>query len=91
MEKYKIMECLEKLTVSEYRIIIKVIPKLIGRSNNTFWNNTRIDINSKMDIPYVVVVKLERLFKLEPGGLINIPIDSKSIDEIILEHWRQRQ
>ena len=91
MEKYKIMECLEKLTVSEYRIIIKAIPKLIGRSNNTFWNYTKIDINSKMDIPYIVVVKLERLFKLEPGELINVSIDNNSIDEIILEHWRQRQ
>lgn len=90
MEKYKIMECLEKLTVSEYRIAIKVLPKLIGKSQNTFWNYVHVDADSKMDLPYTVVVTLEKFFKLQPGELINEPIESPGIDEVLAD-YRQRQ
>lgn len=90
MEKYKIMECLEKLTVSEYRIAIKVLPKLIGKSHNTFWNYVHIKADSKMDLPYTVVVTLEQFFKLQPGELINLPVKSPSLDEVLAD-YRQRQ
>lgn len=85
MEKYKINECLEKLTVKQYRIVIKELPKLIGKSKNTFWNYTKIDIDSKMDIPYTVVVHLEQFFKLQPGELINLAIDTMTYLELIGE------
>jgi hypothetical protein len=89
MEKYKIMQCLEQLTVSEYRIAVKILPKLIGKSHNTFWNYTRVQTGSKMDLPYTVVVILEKFFKLQPGELSNEQIDSPGYDELIREYRQE--
>ena len=86
MKKYKILECLEKLSVKEHKIVIKAIPKIIGRSKNTFWNYCMIDIRSKMDIPYTVVAKLEKLFGVAPGGLLNVPVKSVTYQRIVEEH-----
>ena len=86
MKKYKIIECLEKLTVSEYRIVIKAIPGIIGKSHNTFWNYAHIDINAEQDVPYTVVIKLEQFFGLQPGGLTNINIDAPSYQQIVHRH-----
>jgi len=85
------MECLEKLTVSEYRIAVKVLPKLIGKSHNTFWNYVRIEANSKMDLPYTVVVTLEKFFKLQPGELINLPVESPGFDEVFADYRQRHQ
>ena len=90
MEKYKIMECLEKLTVSEYRLAIKLLPKMIGRSQNTFWNYVKIKSTDKADIPYTVVVALEKFFGLIPGELINIEISAEHVSELI-RRFREQQ
>ncbi len=83
MLKYKIKECLSKLTVCEYRILIKAVPDYLGRSINTFWNYVNIEANSKLDIPHCTVIKLEVLFSLKPGELINIRVEGKPYTEVI--------
>lgn len=88
MKKYKIIECLEKLTVKEYRIVMKALPGIVGKSHNTFWNYANIEINAEQDIPYIVVIKLEQFFGLNPGGLINLSIDSPSYQQIVNRHQK---
>lgn len=83
MPKYKISACLDRLTIYEYKILIKAMPGYLGRSINTFWNYTRIPIGSKMDIPYGTVRMLEILFGLKPGELINIRIKGKPCAQVI--------
>lgn len=83
MLKYKIKECLNKLTVCEYRILIRAVPDYLGRSINTFWNYVNIEANSKIDIPHCTVIKLEILFSLKPGELINIQVEGKPYAEVI--------
>ena len=85
MKKYKILECLDQLTVREYRAVIKLMPKITGKSINTFWNYAGIDSNSNMDVPYGVVVRLELFFKLKPGALTNVAIECKTLDELLAE------
>jgi len=86
MEKYKIIECLAKFTREEYRIVIKALPGIIGKSTNTFWNYAKIDIDSKMDIPYGIVVTLEQFFKLLPGELSNISYQVKTYKKVIAKY-----
>lgn len=74
MPKYKIQECLDKLTINEYRSLVKAMPAYLGRSINTFWNYAKIPVNSKLDIPHITVRMLEILFVLKPGELLNIPV-----------------
>ena len=83
MKKYKIMECLEKLTVNEYRISNKLLPKMIGRSQNTFWNYVKIKSPDMANIPYTVVVALEKFFGMMPGELINIEVNAEHYPELI--------
>ncbi|MBB5620975.1 hypothetical protein HDE69_002028 [Pedobacter cryoconitis] len=85
MPKYKIKECLNRLSIYEYRILVKAMPGYLGRTINTFWNYTRIPVNSKIDIPYGTVRMLEILFGLRPGELINIPINGKPCAQVIKE------
>jgi hypothetical protein len=88
MLKYKIKECLNKLTVNEYRILIKAVPDYLGRSINTFWNYVNIEASSKLDIPHCTVIKLEMLFSLKPGELINIQVEGKRCTEVINDFKR---
>lgn len=83
MEKYKIKSCLNQLTYPEYLIAVKMLPAIIGKSHNTFWNYANMPLDSEKDVPHMVVVKLERFFKLHPGELLNQKIESPTIDQIM--------
>lgn len=83
MLKYKIKECLNKLTMYECRTLIKAIPGFLGKSINTFWNYSNIKANSEIDIPHCTVIKLEILFSLKRGELLNIPVEGKRYTEVI--------
>lgn len=71
--KYKIEEFLENLPVKQNKILVNQIPDILGVSYNTFRNYCKIPYRSKKDIPYECVRKLEILFGMKHGDLINIP------------------
>lgn len=71
VRKYKIEECLNNLNHQQYRFARRVLPKIIGKCQNTLNNYINIPMNSKEEIPYTVGVKLEQFFGLEPGELTN--------------------
>lgn len=81
MKKYKIEDCLENLTMKEYKKVVAIIPTVINKSINTFWNYSKIEENSEQDIPYCVVIVLERFFKLSPGEMCNIKIEVQEYDK----------
>jgi hypothetical protein len=81
--KYRIQEMMDQLTKTEHAKIIKLIPKLIGKSINTFNGYLKIGINDKTEIPHDIVVKLEILFGLPPNGLRNIPIIGSHYKDLI--------
>lgn len=83
VKKYRIEDCLQDMTKREYDIVIKQIPKLIGKSGNTFSNYKNIRINSKEEIPYKIGIILESFFQLPPGGLYRYPIKGISYKELI--------
>ncbi|WEK17493.1 MAG: hypothetical protein P0Y49_11875 [Candidatus Pedobacter colombiensis] len=89
-KKYKIEECLDNLKRSEYKIILKAIPQIIGKGITTFYNYRDISIHDKEDIPFKIARKLEVLFGLECGGLETKKTTGKHYLEIIEEH-RKRQ
>lgn len=78
-KKYKIEDCLNQLNHHQYRFARRVLPRLIGKCQNTLNNYINITIDSKEELPYTIGVKLERFFGLEPGNLIN--------DEVVIEHY----
>lgn len=86
MKKYKIKECLERLNIIEYRIALKDLPKLIGKSRNTLFNYLDMEIGSDQDIPYTVVIRLEHFFGLQPGALINEHVRLVSLKELLEGH-----
>ncbi|MES2829329.1 MAG: hypothetical protein V4687_14300 [Bacteroidota bacterium] len=75
-KKYKLEECLNKLTYNEYRFARQVLPKIIGKCHNTLNNYINIALNSKEEIPYTIGIKMERFFGLEAGKLSNTEIDN---------------
>lgn len=79
--KYKIEEFLENLPVKQNRILINQIPEILGISYNTFRNYCKIPLQSKKDIPYECVRKLEILFGMKHGELTN--------EEPIGEHYME--
>lgn len=81
-KKYKIEECLNNSTKLEYELIIKKIPLIIGKCNTTFNNYKNIPENSKEEIPYSVGLKLERIFRLPPGGLLRTEISCPTFEEL---------
>lgn len=85
IEKYKINEFLEKLTVKEYRFALKKIPVILDVSTNTFHNYRRILLGEVQDIPYEKVKILEILFNVKPGGLANQKLTGKSLVQLIKE------
>jgi hypothetical protein len=70
-KKYKINQFLLSLSVSEYRRAMRIIPKILGISLNTFHNYRNMDLDAKQDMPYAIVVRCELLFEMEPGFLFN--------------------
>jgi len=83
LRKYKINECLLKKPIGEHRCAVKIIPKLLGISLNTFHNYRNILLNDTQDIPHEIVVMFEQLFGLETGGLLNKRIRMKTLNELI--------
>lgn len=86
MDKYKINECMEKLTYSQHKLIKRLIPEIIKASINTFHNYRKLQLGDDKDIPYETVRILEVLFDLEVGGLANFKVKGKSCRELFKEH-----
>jgi len=81
--KYKINECLLKLPISDYRASIRVIPRYMRISLNTFHNYRNILMTDRQDIPHEKVVIFEKLFELRPGELLNSRVKSKTLKELL--------
>jgi len=82
-KKYRIQEMMEKLTKSEHAKLIKLIPKIIGKSINTFNNYSNIPLDVKKEIPHNIVIKLEILFGLPPYSLCNITTTGSHYKDLI--------
>lgn len=81
--KYKINDFLLRLPVSQYRDAVKIIPKILGVSLNTFHNYRNILWNDKQDIPHEKVILFEKLFELRVGELINKELKCKPLKELM--------
>lgn len=86
LRKYKIDEEMNKLNLPKYKAALKIIPEELDVAFNTFHNYRKINIGDKADIPYELVRKLEKLFKLKEGQLANFSVDCKSLDVLITEN-----
>ena len=84
--KYRIDELMSQLLVDEYRIAMKVIPKLLNVSSKTFFNYRNIKLNENKDIPHEKVLMLEKLFDLQPGELQNFHVHTPSLTQIVETH-----
>lgn len=82
VEKYKINQLLDQLTVKEYKFAIKMIPKILNVSMNTFHNYRRIGLEERQDIPYEKVKLMEILFDVESGALENAHVSGKSLFQL---------
>lgn len=83
LRKYKINEYLLRRPIGEHRRAVRIIPKLLGISLNTFHNYRNILINDSQDIPHEIVVMLEQLFEVECGGMLNKHIGMRPLNELI--------
>jgi len=83
LRKYKINECLLKRPIGEHRLAVRMIPKLLGISLNTFHNYRNILWNDAQDIPHEIVVMFELLFEIEPGSLLNKIVRMRPLTELI--------
>jgi len=83
--KYRINDMLENLPMKDYRKALKVIPKAIGVSPNTFTNYRNIKLDDEQDIPHQKVTMLEMMFGLKPGELENFRLECKPINQILDE------
>ena len=88
--KYKINDCLLRLPVPQYREAVKVIPKVLGISLNTFHNYRNILAGDKQDIPYEKVVLFEKLFEMRIGELINKEMRCKPLKELLGKELRNK-
>ena len=84
--KYKIEEFLENLPVKQNRILVSQIPDILGVSYNTFRNYCKIPLDSKKDIPYECVRKLEILFGMKHGELMNEQPKGEHYLELVKKH-----
>lgn len=82
-KKYRIEELMYQMTKPEHDKVKKIIPKYIGKSINTFTSYANIPYNSKKEIPYDIVIKLEIFFGLPPNGLRNIEITGSYYKDLI--------
>lgn len=85
MYKYKINELLANLPMRDYKKAMKLIPKILGVSSNTFLNYRSILADEEKDIPYQKVVIIEKMFEMEAGTLINVKTSQKTIYELLNE------
>lgn len=86
MDKYKINECMDKLTYNQHKLIKRLIPGIIRASINTFHNYRKLQMGDDKDIPYETVRILEVLFGLEVGELANFEVKAKSARALFKEH-----
>jgi hypothetical protein len=85
MYKYRINELLFSLPMRHYRKALKIIPKALNVSVNTFSNYRNIKLADEQDIPHQKVVVLERLFDLGAGELQNFKLEHKSLIQLLEE------
>jgi len=91
LRKYKINECLLKLSIIDYRKAVRRIPLELGISLNTFHNYRNILLNDVQDIPYEKVVMFEKLFGLPCGGLLNKIIKTGSLEDLLKGELPERK
>jgi hypothetical protein len=89
LRKYKINEYLESLTVKEYKVGIKLIPKLLNVSANTIYNWRDIRMDDREDIPAQKANMLEQLFGMQKGELANYQVEMKNLKEYIIDERLQ--
>lgn len=82
-KKYRIDDEMQKLNLLEYKAAIRIIPRELGIAFNTFHNYRKLTIKDTKDIPYESVRKMELIFGLNEGDLINNPIVCKSLREMM--------
>lgn len=85
MFKYRINACLVQLPMKDYRNALKVLPKAINVSANTFSNYRNIKLTDEQDIPHQKVVLLEKIFGLASGELDNFELTFKSLQQLLEE------
>lgn len=85
MYKYRINDILIQLPMKDYRKALKLIPKAINVSVNTFSNYRNIKLTDQQDIPHQKVVLLERILGLNRGDLENFAAEYKSLEELLKE------
>ena len=85
MYKYRINDFLTALPMKDYRRALKIIPKVLNISLNTFSNYRNIKLTDEQDIPHQKVVLLEKIFGLKPGELENFEQEYKSLKQLLEE------
>ena len=85
MYKYRINELLLQLPMKDYRKALKIIPKALNVSVNTFLNYRNIKLADEQDIPHQKVVVLEKIFGLASGELANFKSEYKSLKQLLEE------
>ena len=86
MYKYSINEMLSTLPMRDYKRALKIIPKVLKISPNTFFNYRNIKLEEDRDIPYQKMVQLEQMFGVKPGELQNKLIKCKHITELLEDY-----
>lgn len=82
IDKYKINDFLERLTIKEYKFAMKKIPGLLNVSMNTFHNYRKIKIGERQDVPYEKIKIMEILFGVENGALENRKMTGKTLVQL---------
>lgn len=81
--KYKINECLLKLSAAEHRLAVQRLPGILNISLNTLHNYRNILLGDTRDIPHEKVVLFEQLFELRRGELLNKPVQVRALKELL--------
>lgn len=85
MYKYRINDLLFQLPMKDYRKALKILPKAINVSINTFSNYRNIKITDEQDIPHLKVVMIENIFGLQAGELLNLTPEFKPLKQLLEE------
>lgn len=86
MYKYRINELLADLPMKDYRRAIKIIPRVLEVSPNTFANYRSIRADEERDIPHKKVALLEKIFNIQPGSLECYEQHCKPIRQLLNEY-----
>lgn len=70
----------------DYKAVLRIIPGEPGIASNTFHNYRKLKVIDKADIPYEMVRKLEIMFKMEMGALINQGTRCEDLSNLIIEY-----